>query len=483
MSGKYPSFPKLTDEELVNHVIPEMHQWSLANGLVMYPPNFKEEGASTAPTTVFPTPLPRESFEHAVNVQKSYNELYAKIAQDKSNWLREESKKLSKFDVEFTGRLWKTYLKAEGKGIKQKLRLGVFRSDYLIDKERNAIKQVEFNTVSVSFGGLSYKVSQLHEYLNDSGKYSLNNGLKFYDNIPISDSSQKLTEGLATAIKHYDSLKENPIVVFIVQKKERNAFDQRLLEYNLLTNYGIKSRRLILDEVKNSTYMDLESNRLFVKATGEEIGVIYFRSCYSPSDFASEDDWDTRLYLENSYAIKAPDLLTQLSGTKKIQQLLTDKDILKDYIEDKDSLEDLHSTFVKIYPLDDSNLGKQGQKLAFESPNNYVLKPQREGGGNNIYKEDIPVFLQKLDKNDWNAYILMELIQPEPTTQNVLVRGGEYFRESIISELGIFGCVLFNDDDILYNEYSGWLLRSKFNSSNEGGVAAGFGCVDSVVLY
>ena len=75
-------------------------------------------------------------------------------------------------------------------------------------------------------------------------------------------------------------------------------------------------------------------------------------------------------------------------------------------------------------------------KLAFEEPEHFVLKPQREGGGNNVYKENIPSFLKSLDKKDWGAYILMELINP-PLYKNKLIRNGEIFHEDIISELGI----------------------------------------------
>lgn len=476
-------FPDISDGKIRNDILPELYQWSLSNGLIMYLPNFSSEDAAVAPTTIYPTPIPKESFENAVAVQKSYNELYARISQDKDSWLREESAKMAKFDVEFTGRLWETYLKAKEQGISQKLRLGVFRSDYLIDKLANEIKQVEFNTVSVSFGGLSTKVGELHSYLNKAGKYSVDSADEFYKEIPISDSGKKLAESLAFALNRYDTGGENPIVAFIVQKNERNTFDQKVLEYNLLNQHNVKSVRLTFDEVQSKTKMDPETKRLYVSSTGEEIGVVYFRTGYAPKDFESEVDWDTRLYLEVSHSIKAPDLLTQLSGTKKIQQLLTNEENLSKFISDKATIKQLTSTFVNIYPLDDTTLGEEGKRLAFESPERYVLKPQREGGGNNIYREDIPIFLNELDKNEWNAYILMELIQPEPTTKNIIVRGTEVFKEPIVSELGIFGCIFFDDEEIHFNKYCGWLLRSKFTSSNEGGVAAGFGCVDSIVLY
>ena len=51
------------------------------------------------------------------------------------------------------------------------LSLGLFRSDYMIHADPSEssptpeIKQVEFNTISSSFGGLSSAVTKLHQYL------------------------------------------------------------------------------------------------------------------------------------------------------------------------------------------------------------------------------------------------------------------------------------------------------------------------------
>ena len=53
----------------------------------------------------------------------------------------------------------------------KELSLGIFRSDYMIHKDPSKldanpeIKQVEFNTIASSFGGLSTKVSALHKYV------------------------------------------------------------------------------------------------------------------------------------------------------------------------------------------------------------------------------------------------------------------------------------------------------------------------------
>lgn len=52
------------------------------------------------------------------------------------------------------------------------LSLGIFRSDYMVHNgpteqdSKLSIKQVEFNTIASSFGGLAAKVSDLHRFVN-----------------------------------------------------------------------------------------------------------------------------------------------------------------------------------------------------------------------------------------------------------------------------------------------------------------------------
>ena len=53
----------------------------------------------------------------------------------------------------------------------ENLSLGLFRSDYMVHRDPTSpdakpeIKQVEFNTIASSFGGLASKVSSLHRYV------------------------------------------------------------------------------------------------------------------------------------------------------------------------------------------------------------------------------------------------------------------------------------------------------------------------------
>ena len=68
--------------------------------------------------------------------------------------------------------------------------------------------------------------------------------------------------------------------------------------------------------------------------------------------------------------------------------------------------------------------GNTSYTKAMVSPDNYVLKPQREGGGNNVYGADIKPFLEDIkDSEERNAYIMMDRIKPTITT-NYMVRPG-----------------------------------------------------------
>ena len=84
----------------------------------------------------------------------------------------------------------------------------------------------------------------------------------------------------------------------------------------------------------------------------------------------------------------------------------------------------------------------------------------------------------------------MELIVTPGGVRNTVVRNGEVMEGEVVGELGVYGVCLWDasreaeggEGWIKMNKEAGWLLRTKGSESEEGGVAAGFGCVDSVVL-
>lgn len=335
-----------------------------------------------------------------------------------------------------------------------------------------------------------------YPYLQEPGAHTK-------QSLPPNNSIEGLANGMKAAFEAYgkSALGLDTCIIFLVQGSERNVFDQRHLEYSLkisstsrtpvfrLPFAEILQRTRIADGPKRQLVYRLPSN----PDKEFEVAVIYMRSGYGPSDYPDETAWEARYHLERSAAIKCPTVLTQLAGAKKVQQVLATPNLtasqpsgLSRFVpEDSQAWKDLWATFTNIFPMDDSEPGQAARKLALdtEACKRYVLKPQREGGGNNCYKAAIPPFLKQLPEAHWKSYILMELITPPPVT-NIILRNGQLEQGGVICELGIYGSCVWNQStgEVLHNEEAGYLLRTKGDQSEEGGVAAGFGCMDSCNL-
>ncbi|KAM0281348.1 hypothetical protein ACHAQH_003616 [Verticillium albo-atrum] len=515
-----PSLKQAERDDLVQTI----KDWSIGHGLAVRPQpsvvssDVDPKGmlAINVPVTLFPSPFPRQCFEQARTVQKTYNELYAAISRDEAFLADAVKKAQLKFIVkwlthdrvrdgdEFTTSLWDIHLKVKEEGYTQNLSLGLFRSDYLVhqDEDQRQVKQVEFNTIASSFGGLSSQTSLLHKFLTTAEYPLLEKAIpRGTLELPENESVKGLAAGMRQAYDAYgdSELGHERCVVFVVQDGERNVFDQRHLEYALTdTASPIRVFRLPFSQMlQHTSIADTARRQLLYHLPRNpsqvfEVSVAYLRAGYGPGDYPDQKAWDARHHLERSAAIKCPTILSQVAGTKKVQQILATPQsgsatsILGRFLpDDSASTAAVRRTFTNIFPMDTSEAGLEARRRA-QDPElclNYVLKPQREGGGNNHYRGDIPAFLEKTPEAGWGAYILMELITP-PRQENVILRNGELEEGGVICELGIYGTCLWDQKtgNVLRNEEAGCLLRTKGDTSNEGGVAAGFGCMDSPSL-
>ncbi|CAD0029865.1 unnamed protein product [Aureobasidium pullulans] len=464
----YPKYPPDLNEEQLQYLITNVKDWSIANGLAVRPVTSwisKEQDpvgslAVTAPVTLFPSLFPRNCFEQGLGIQTAYNELYAAIASNET-WLKQ---------IDTT--------------------LGLFRSDYMVhlDPTQSAakptIKQVEFNTIASSFGGLSTQVSKLHNHLLSVDAYpeETSSTIKT-SSLPPSTSVPSLAGGLAAGHQAYGKSRSgSPVcVIFLVQDPERNVFDQRHLEYTLFNEHQVRAFRVPFNKIMSYTKLDGKRTLLYTPPHAPdktwEVSLVYFRAGYSPDDYSGKADWDARLHIERSAAVQ------QVLATPNSPHLAR-------FLPDKSKATEVFKTFAPIYPLDKSEAGQEACKLAqnSETATRYVLKPQREGGGNNVYRKAIPKFLEETPESHWPAYILMEMIEP-PALTNTIFRNGEVQKGGVIGELGVYGVCLWKTksgedgvQEMLENKQAGYLLRTKGDQSEEGGVAAGFGSVDSVCL-
>ncbi|XP_072371320.1 glutathione synthetase-like [Scyliorhinus torazame] len=432
------------------------------------------EAATYAPFSLFPSPVPKKLFTEAYEVQQDFNILVDRVSQD-SEFLTKALASTVQVD-EFTAGLFSIYKQVLEEGITQTITLGINRSDYMFEKGQDrstSLKQIEINTIAAGLAGLAERVTDLHRHVlkvcgksDEAAKILTNNAVK------------GIAEGIAKAWQLYGS--PEAVVLFLVEKGSKNLFDQRCVEMELWGKNIRVIRRLFLDVHERGVLDD--EKILFVD--GYEIAIVYFRTGYNPEDYHNDDCWVARLLIERSKAIKCPDIATHLVGTKKVQQVLARSGMVEKFLTDcPKSAERIRATFVGLYSIDEGPEGDEIIKKAAEDPEGFVLKPQREGGGNNIFGEELKQLLGNIkDGPKRSAYILMDRIKPQTVKNYLLYPGSALKLSECVVELGVFGVYIGKCRKLVMNESPGHLLRTKSTEFADGGVSAGVAVLDTPYL-
>ncbi|XP_027188839.1 glutathione synthetase, chloroplastic-like isoform X2 [Cicer arietinum] len=422
------------------------------------------------PFSLLPPPLPQTYWKQASDLAPLFNQLVDRVSFD-GFFLQQSLSKTKKAD-EFTSRLLDIHSKMLQINKKEDIRLGLFRSDYMLDEKTKSLLQVEMNTISTSFSGVGCVITELHR--NILSHYGKLLGLDS-QRVPVNNATTQYAEALAKAWSEYNN--PSAAIIIVVQAEERNMYDQHFVSAILRERYHITTIRKTLAEINQEGEI-LPDGTLSVD--GQAIAIVYFRAGYTPVDYPSESEWSARLLIEQSSAIKCPSISYHLVGTKKIQQELAKPNVLERFFENKDDIAKLRKCFAGLWSLEDLDIVQK----AIEKPELFVMKPQREGGGNNIYGDDLRetlIKLQKAGSQEDAAYILMQRIFPA-NTEAILMRNGILHKDRVISEFGIFSTYLRNKDKVIINNESGYMVRTKPSLSDEGGVLPGFGVIDSVYL-
>eukprot|EP00262_Sarcandra_glabra_P019438 TRINITY_DN7324_c0_g1_i1.p1 TRINITY_DN7324_c0_g1~~TRINITY_DN7324_c0_g1_i1.p1 ORF type:complete len:559 (-),score=106.85 TRINITY_DN7324_c0_g1_i1:222-1898(-) len=475
-STKPMSYNHQISPELLHKLVSDALVWSSLHGLVVGDKAIQRSGTVPgvglvhAPFALLPVSFPQNHWGHASELAPIFNELVDRVSLD-GKFLQDSLSRTKKVDA-FTSRLLDIHSKMLEINKKEEVRLGLHRSDYMLDAQTKELLQIELNTISSSFSGLSCLVSELHRnLLKHYGKHL---GLDS-KRVPGNTAVSRYAEAIAKAWNEYNN--GSAVVLVVIQTDERNMYDQHWLCAILKERHDVTTIRKTLAEIDAEGKL-LPDGTLLVG--DQTVAVVYFRAGYSPNDYPSESEWRARLRMEQSSAIKCPSISYHLVGTKKIQQELAKPNVLERFLENKDDIAKLRKCFAGLWSLDDPSIVKS----AMERPELFVLKPQREGGGNNIYGDNVRETLAKLQEEggeELSAFILMQRIFPT-SSLSYLVRDGICHQDQAISELGIFGAYLRNKEKVIMNDHCGYLMRTKVSSSNEGGVAAGFAVLDSIYL-
>ena len=325
------------------------------------------------------------------------------------------------------------------------------------------------------------------------------------DVLPPNGSASAVAAGMALAHKKYAATAaakaaggggagngdggEGPAlaVLMVVQPNERNVVDQRGIEHTLWKEHGVPLVRATLADVKANGSIGADGKLLLVQGGGVgrtlEVSLVYFRAGYTPDDYPGEAEWSARLLIERSLSVKCPSIAQHLAGTKKVQQVLAlPKELAR--FASADEAAQLSACFAKLHGLEEGG-GAAVDAIVAEArkrPDSFVLKPQREGGGNNLYGSELADALGTMSAAERASFILMERILP-PSAPTPLMRQGELDGGGCTCELGVYGVVLTDGKQELCNEAAGHLLRVKLDGVDEGGVCAGFAVLSSPLLY
>eukprot|EP00927_Polykrikos_kofoidii_P011783 TRINITY_DN15035_c0_g1_i3.p1 TRINITY_DN15035_c0_g1~~TRINITY_DN15035_c0_g1_i3.p1 ORF type:complete len:1150 (+),score=154.14 TRINITY_DN15035_c0_g1_i3:67-3516(+) len=435
--------------------------------------------AEIAPMTLLPSPVSAEGLEELVGLGPVFSRLMDAVSCDVP-WLLEHLAPLRGADP-WLGRL--VDLTAEvytgagaGRSLISEPRLHLMRQDYLPDS-RGRYLQVEINMIAVAFAGLTDHLARLHSDALQTFRPELARRRAvdvMVDNSPGRDFAHGLVAAHGLYCKAAGSGQSDAQICFICFRNDHLEMDQQHIEADV-DALGVRCfKAYMTDKFELRGPTNGNCGKLYVK--GREVSVVYFHSTFSPEHYSSEVEWENRRTIELSKAIKVPTLPAQLAGTKKVQELLSDQSTLRRFLPERE-LPRVIAVFAKQF--DPSRIeAAAAVSSAVENPEDWVLKPQREGGGNNVHGASLSEKLRTASTEELCQYVLMEKIRSIPVPA-LLMKGAEVVATKAVSELGIFATLVMRGKEVIRNSVGGAFLRTKDATSAEGGVCVGFGVLDT----
>ncbi|XP_075882750.1 glutathione synthetase-like isoform X1 [Nelusetta ayraudi] len=456
-------------------VVEEAKMLAFEKGILMRTrdaPN-SSEVVTFQPFTLLPSPVPKAAYLQALRVQTHLNTLMDKISQD-AEFLEEALAGCVQVD-DYTAKLFGIFKQVQKEGRTQSIVVSLNRSDYMLDQSEDgsaSLKQIEVNTFSVAGFGATDRLPEVHRKILTAVGLAAESEF-----IMDAKRTSGMCDGLAKGWELYG--REKAVVLFLVEDVQISRLSHRVLEEELWSR-NIPVIRRKFSDVSRGGSLD-ESKRLFID--GQEVVVVYYRNGYMPQHY-TQQWWEARLLMERSLAVKCPDISTHLGGTKKVQQVLARPGVLERFFPNQPQVvEQIRATFTGLYSLDMGPEGDQAVEAALATPDRFVLKPQREGGGNNLYGDELHRVLQALRSSpERMAYILMDKLRPSPVQNILLKRDFPLQVSDCVGELGVFGVFVRHGEETVMNECVGHLLKTRSAQHDEGGISSGAGVSDSPLL-
>ncbi|XP_078040879.1 uncharacterized protein LOC144472062 isoform X2 [Augochlora pura] len=200
-------------------------------------------------------------------------------------------------------------------------------------------KQVEINTIASGFGWLGPASTKLHKYvLTELGCHEK------VENLPENNALQIICSSMIEAWNMYND--KRAVILFVIEDVPYNICDQCFHEYEInKRNPNIKVIRRNLTQLAATTKLG-SSKELIVDHF--IVAVVYYRCGYKPEQYHSRKEWEVRLLIERSLAIKCPTIQYHLVGTKKIQQVLAKPGVINKFLNNEKLCAEIKEIFTAL---------------------------------------------------------------------------------------------------------------------------------------
>ena len=454
----YEQMKTLSEEEkkLCPNKISEYIQALYTRGLIE---KMKDIGVKHVPISLTPSPIPKNLFEKIFFYQIAFNKIYNKLSNDQA-FIEKTLEPISSKDNHIQ-KLLEISKKSINNEKRQKIKLSFFRNDYILDKDQKFLFLKEFNTNCSNFE-FSFTNILLNFFDYYSQKYKKDFSKYKEKNVEIPQNKgneiEKFSEAIIEAIKlAFPQDYKTSSILFIVNENQ-NKYDFHLenLRNELFNKHEIRSCKLLLNEVNTKITKDEEGNLL---KDGNKISLVYFNS-FDKNDFKDEESYKALELIELSKAIKVPDVNTYLSSLKIFQYYLSKPDIIMHYNHNELIINDILRFFGGIYYLPDKSKEERNDLIEKikASPDNYILKTNEEKTGENLKQIINSVGEGDLPDELVNG-IIVEKYNP-PEHESVIIKDENSKIEKVISEYGIYGIILMNDNNLVINKSVSFLIKT-----------------------
>jgi glutathione synthase len=449
----------LTDEEknLCPAKLAEFITSLYTKGLIY---KLKDKGVKHLPLALYPSPIPKNLFEKIFFYQIAFNKILNKLSNDQA-YIEKILEPIAASN-NFVQKLLEISKKSLQFEKKQKIKLCVFRNDYLLDKDQKFLFLQEFKTSSVDLGSYTNILLNFHNYFKAKYPTVFAKFTGKDKEIPENKGNtiEKISEAILEAIKlAFPQIYKDTVIVFVTQKKF--DFDLENLVNVLYDTHQIKSVKLSLSEINKKLKKDEEGNLLL---EDKKVSLVYFNSGDKEEDYPDEDAWNGRELVELSTAIKVPDINTFLASHKIFQYFLSKPDVIMHYNYNELILNDILRFFGGIYFVPD--LAKDKQTELFTKiqadPNKFILK-SFSGPKNYITGEKLKSVVPAGDaepSDELKNGIIVECCVP-PEHETLIVKDEVPNVESSVSEYSIYGIILMNEKNLVMNKSVSYLVKTR----------------------